>query len=470
MARVRERDLDLQKANFTHILAATDFSESSVSALERGFLIAKGAGVRFSVIHAVEDGAVTSLQRLFEEAFDPLAKNVEEKARRQLAQVVSDASLNCGVCAELRLENGPAWASVCALADTTDVGLIILGAHGGGFLSRPSIGSTVSRIVHQSGKPILIVKRRPDQSYKRVLVPTDFSPVSAATVRLARVVAPEAEIVLMHAFEEPLFEEVIEYDGEGAHIVDRYRERAQRELQELAAACGLSASEYSVLIVQDDAKRAIVTQASKLGCELIVMGKHGTGLINELLLGSVASRVMNDAEVDVLIAVDAREPDLWRYAEDRAARAMLLHSDRFDISAWGNGKAGKLKALVAGETGKEIAEALREAFAKADAYEFNFGATLTQERIEARPVDLVMTLPFSSHPDAWEGPLLLISIENVVQEQIDKFDASGGSQPDPDELIKLRDGFHMLANRLNMARIRNAEIISRRIERKAPLF
>jgi hypothetical protein len=267
-----------------------------------------------------------------------------------------------------------------------------------------------------------------------------------------------------------LFEEVIEYNGDGAHIVDRYRERAQRELQELAAASGLSASDFSVLIVQDDAKRAIVAQANKLGCELIVMGKHGSGLINELLLGSVASRVMNDAEVDVLIAVDAREPDLWRYAEDRAARAILLQSDRFDVSAWGSGRAGSLKALVASEVGEEIVEALREAFAKADACELSFGATLVHEGIETRPLDLVMTLPFSSGADAWEGPLLVISLENVVQEQINKFDASGGSQPDPDELIKLRDGFHMLANRLNIARLRNSKRIARRIEREAPLF
>jgi hypothetical protein len=180
--------------------------------------------------------------------------------------------------------------------------------------------------------------------------------------------------------------------------------------------------------------------------------------------------VLNDAECDVLIAVDPREPDLWRYAQDTGAKAILLQSDRFDISAWGGGKAGSLKALVASEIREEILEALREAFANADACEFSFGATLAQEGIEARPVDLVMTLPFSSGADAWEAPLLLISLENVVQEQIDKFDASGGIEPDPDELVKLRDGFHMLANRLHIARLRNTKRNARRIERKAPLF
>jgi len=461
--------LDLQ--NITHILAATDFSDSSISALERGFLIARSAGARYSVVHAVDDGGLTALRRLFDETFDLFSKDAQEKAREQLEKVVSGASQDCGLCAELRLENGPAWAAVCSLADTTDAGLIIVGAHGCSFLSlSTTVGSTVSRILHRSRQPVLIVKRRPGQAYKRVLVAVDFSPVSAATVRLARAIAPEAEIILIHAFEEPIFEELLEYDVDGEHIVDRYRERAHRELHTVAVASGLSASELSALVVRGDAKREIVAHANQLGCDLIVMGKHGRGGIDELLLGSVANRVVTDSESDILIVVDAREPDLWRYTEDRRAKTKLLQSDRFDISGWGVGRAGSLKTLVAGEVGDEIVEALREAFAKADACELKWGATLAREDVEARPEDLVMTLPFSSGEDAWEGPLLLISLENVVQEQIDTFDASGGSEPSPDELMTLRDGLHKLANRLNKARIRNAAKIARRDEHKAPLF
>lgn len=460
--------MHLQRTKFTHILAATDFSGSSISALKRGFLIAKAAGARYSVVHAIDNGALTSLRRLFDETFDPFSKTFEEKAWKQLGEVVSGASQDCGIYAELRLENGPAWAAVCSIADSTDAGLIVIGAHGGGFLSQSTIGSTVSRILHQSGQPVLIVKRQPVQAYKRVLVAVDFSPVSAATVSLARAIAPEATIILMHAFDEPLFEEILEYD-DGEHIVDRYRERAHRELQALAAASRLSASEISIHVVQGDPKQEIVAHANKLGCDLIVMGKHGSGVIDELLLGSVAKRVLTDAESDMLIIVDAREPELWRFAQDKKAKTRLLHSDRFDISAWGVGRAGSLKPLVAGEVGDEIVERLREAFAKADACEFHFGATLPHEDGEARAVDLVMTLPFSGN-EAWDGPLLLISLENVVQEQIDKFDASGGTDPDPDELTKLRDGLHMLANRLNKARIRNAAKIARREEYKAPLF
>jgi nucleotide-binding universal stress UspA family protein len=456
--------------DFTHILAATDFSSGSIAALERGFLIAKALGIRYSVIHAVDEGAVASFRRLIEEKFDLLSKSVEEKARKQLTQVVSDASRDSGLCAELHLENGPAWAAVSALASESDMGLIVLGAQGNGFLSQPLVGSTVSRILHTSRKPVLVVKRPPRDAYSRVLVAADFSPVSEATVRLAHAIAPGAEIILMHAFEEPIFEETLEYGDGGEQITERYRERAHRELQQLAAAAGLSASEFSVLVIRGDAKREIIANMDKFGCDLVVMGKHGSGVIDELLLGSVANRVLTDSQNDVLIVVDEREPDLWRYTEERGAKAKLLQSDGFDISAWGVGEPGPLQEAIGGEIGEAIVEALREAFAKADACEFNFGATLTEQDIEARPTDLFMTLPFMSGGDAWEGPLLLISLENIVREVIDRFDASGGSLPNPDELMKLRDGLRMLANGINKAPIRNAAKIAARVEQKSPLW
>lgn len=456
--------------DFTHILAATDFSSGSIAALERGFLIAKAAGIRYSVIHAVDEGAVASFRRLIEGQFDLLSKSVEEQAQKRLTQVVSEASRDCGLRAELRLEHGPAWAAVSVLASESDVDLIVLGAHGSSFLSQPSVGSTVPRILHTSSKPVLVVKRPPREAYSRVLVAADFSPVSEATVRLAHAIAPGAEIILMHAFEEPIFEETLEYGDGGEQIAEQYRERAHRELQELGAAAGLSVSEFSALVVRGEAKREIIANMDKLGCDLVVVGKHGIGVIDELLLGSVANRVLTDSQNDVLIVVDEREPDLWRYVEERGAKAKLLQSHDFDISAWGAGEPGPLQKAVAGEIGEAIVAALREAFSKADACEFNFGATLTEEDIEARPTDLFMTLPFTSGEDAWDGPLLLISLENIVQEVIDRFDASGASLPNSDELMKLRDGLRMLANRINKARIRNAAKIAARVEQKSPLW
>ena len=45
----------------------------------------------------------------------------------------------------------------------------------------------------------------------------------------------------------------------------------------------------------------ILKAASDLGCDLIVLGSHGRGAMERMLLGSVATKIVNSATVPVLI-------------------------------------------------------------------------------------------------------------------------------------------------------------------------
>ncbi len=49
------------------------------------------------------------------------------------------------------------------------------------------------------------------------------------------------------------------------------------------------------------AAEVIVAQAAKGGCDLIVMGSHGHGALARLVLGSVATRVVAESKVPVLL-------------------------------------------------------------------------------------------------------------------------------------------------------------------------
>lgn len=42
-------------------------------------------------------------------------------------------------------------------------------------------------------------------------------------------------------------------------------------------------------------------QEQELDCDLIVMGKHGQGMLEELLLGSVTKHVLAESTGDVLV-------------------------------------------------------------------------------------------------------------------------------------------------------------------------
>ena len=47
----------------------------------------------------------------------------------------------------------------------------------------------------------------------------------------------------------------------------------------------------------------IVAQEQECDCDLIVMGKHGENLMEQLLLGSVTKHVLGESQGDILISV-----------------------------------------------------------------------------------------------------------------------------------------------------------------------
>ncbi|MDO9438497.1 universal stress protein [Hydrogenophaga sp.] len=55
-------------------------------------------------------------------------------------------------------------------------------------------------------------------------------------------------------------------------------------------------------MIYGDAATCILEQAEEQGADLIVLGKHGIGMTEELLLGSVTQHVLAQARSDVLVA------------------------------------------------------------------------------------------------------------------------------------------------------------------------
>ena len=77
----------------------------------------------------------------------------------------------------------------------------------------------------------------------------------------------------------------------------------RREGEEALAAVGSVAGDrvpVETAVFEGSPSRKIVRYAEREGCDLIVMGTHGRGGIDRLLLGSVAERVVRSSEVPVL--------------------------------------------------------------------------------------------------------------------------------------------------------------------------
>jgi CPA2 family monovalent cation:H+ antiporter-2 len=292
-----------------HILAATDLSALSLRALERATLLARGCGARLTVVHALGLDALGPLRNLLGEQAEEVTRKALAHQHERLQALVAEHAQ--GPSATVRVEPGLAASAVpaCALAEGAD--LVVVGAKGEGNLRRYLIGSTASHLLRRSPCPVLVVKKAPRAAYRRALIPVDFSPASALSIRLVRELAPTAHLLLLHVFELP-FEGMLQYAGVSAdqlqRLRDEARERALRALHTLASEAGLARSDYVAVVEHGDAMRHVLEQEAHARCDLIAMGKHGTHVTEELLLGSVTQRVLSEAHADLLVVVDRRAP------------------------------------------------------------------------------------------------------------------------------------------------------------------
>ena len=135
--------------------------------------------------------------------------------------------------------------------------------------------------------------------YNQILVPTDGSAGMARVIDhasdLAR--AHGAELHFLYVVNTASFASLpmeTSWESVTAMLEDE-GESALRAAENRAVADDVVAS-----ITEGPPSREIVDYAGENGCDLVVMGTHGRGGLNRLILGSVAERVVRSSEVPVL--------------------------------------------------------------------------------------------------------------------------------------------------------------------------
>jgi len=125
-------------------------------------------------------------------------------------------------------------------------------------------------------------------------------------IKQAQAIAPQAEIILLHAYEVP-FEGQLRYASVDDAIINEYLLAARREatacMEALCREAGLGLDEARYVLVHGDPSACVIEQEQVQSADLIVMGKHGENLIEELLLGSVTKHVLIESQCDVLVSV-----------------------------------------------------------------------------------------------------------------------------------------------------------------------
>jgi len=144
--------------------------------------------------------------------------------------------------------------------------------------------------------------------YDRILVPTDGSPSMQSVVdhaiELARL--HDAELHGLYVVDTGSYATLpVETAWEG--VTEMLREEGTLAVSELEDMAGEMVVETAVK--KGNPSRKIVEYTREHDCDTIVMGTHGRGGINRLLLGSVAERVVRASPVPVVtMPVSDTEP------------------------------------------------------------------------------------------------------------------------------------------------------------------
>lgn len=292
--------------NLNHLLAATDLSAPARHAAERAALVAKETGAALDLIHVASFAPLDKLRQLVADIPAELEQRMLDTAREEMNELSATFMKHHGVSAGVNVVSGPLLTELSAQAETVRADLVVLGARGASFMRHVLLGSTAERMVSRTTRPILVVKQAAHERYRSVLVPVDFSSASLPALRYARAVAPGAEIILLHAFEVP-FEGKLQFAGIDEETIGHYRiaarEEALQKLRALSAEAALTQPDVRLMVLHGDPSQHIIEQEQEQDCDLIVMGKHGESMLEELLLGSATRHVLTESQCDVLVSV-----------------------------------------------------------------------------------------------------------------------------------------------------------------------
>ena len=140
--------------------------------------------------------------------------------------------------------------------------------------------------------------------FARILIPVDGSKFSLKAVRLAKQLAEiqGSELLLLHVLDTAVLDQLSRFNYKPHDEVRSDMEGSARAfLEDMSLEISQSNVPVSITIKEGTPHEVIIDEAVSWGADLIVMGKLGKRGVSRILLGSVAERVIEFANLPVLL-------------------------------------------------------------------------------------------------------------------------------------------------------------------------
>jgi nucleotide-binding universal stress UspA family protein len=278
------------------ILCPVDFFPASKSAADYAIALAKNYNAKLTFLHVVEPVGVAGYEVPFN--MTDFIEAQTKAATTELARLCKRAE-GKGIRAESLVRTGNVDSEITDVINERKANFIVMGTHGRRGFERWFIGSVTERLLRRTNVPLLTIgspkTRVAPPSIRRILVATDFSAGTTDAVATALSIAQEcqAKITLMHVL-----------DDISADVAGRYRdsliESIREKLEGLIPDDVRNWCEVTTRVETGLPGRRIPSILKNERYDLLVMNIHGKGMLDRVMIGSTAERVVRSAAIPVL--------------------------------------------------------------------------------------------------------------------------------------------------------------------------
>ena len=287
----------MTRESWRPVVIGVDASPSAVDAVQTGWALAQAAGASCRLVHATPEAwTVPTAPHSFSAAPDAVNEAARQAARAlvldELGGNVPDAAL-----ATLDVRTGRAAVALHDAAQELAAELVVLGGKHHSVLGRWVVGSTAHTLVRSLDVTLLITAHTP-MPVRAVLAAVDLSDAAAPTIRAAERYAGlfSAALHVLHAIEPlPLLPDApLHFEDEEVHR--RSIEHLERYLWPLVTYAGATTA-----VRRGPAAECIAAEVAARHAELVVLGSHGKGWVDRILIGSVTERVLGALPCSMLV-------------------------------------------------------------------------------------------------------------------------------------------------------------------------
>jgi nucleotide-binding universal stress UspA family protein len=274
----------------TTVLAAIDLTPLGRRVADRSRLVAEAVGGEVRIFHSIEP----LTEALVDDGIAALVRDHRLAMTKEIA----------GWCADrttvpvhtVTTKGAPSFELVKA---SKSVDLVVVGCS---TTDNVEVGPTAFRVSETARSDVLVVRRQPRVTYRRVIVGVDFSEGSALAVEAAMRWAPDAEITAAYVLPSR-FDSFMLAAGMFPEEVDQARrvrlDDAGFRLEEFVERWPGRVRPY---LADGPAESGLEDVARRRNADLVVVGSRGAGATKIVLLGSIAATVLRAVPSDVLVA------------------------------------------------------------------------------------------------------------------------------------------------------------------------